>query len=67
LIPYSHDIDGDQLEEIIAWQKEKTIRELESMPDLPKRKHSVEEVGQALNDYTKFRRRKEEDINPRYY
>ena len=67
LIPYSHDIDGTQLDEIIAWQKEKTINELDKMPSKPERTISKEEVGKALDEYTKFLRRKREGGTKKYY
>jgi len=68
LIPHSHNIDGGQLEEIIAWQKEKTEKELDAMPPLPERTKSKEEVGGALNEYTQFLRRKREGTgNKRYF
>ena len=67
LIPYSHDIDGTQLEEIIEWQTEKTIKELDGLPPKPKRTMSKEDAGKMLNDYTKFLKRKRGDVNKKYY
>lgn len=67
LIPYSHDIDGSQLEEIIAWQKEKTVKDLDNMPPQPERTMSKEEAGKMLGEYTKFLRRRKEDGTRKYY
>ena len=67
LIPYAHDIDGTQLDEIIAWQKEKTIAELDKMPPKPERTISKHDVGKMLDEYTKFLRRKQEDGTKRFY
>ena len=67
LIPYSHNIDQSQLDEIIAWQKEKTVAELDKMPPKPERILPEKEVAKMLNDYTKFLRRKREDVNPKYF
>ncbi len=67
LIPFSHDIDGAQLDEIVAWQKEKTIKELDKMPPLPERTISKHDVGKMLDDYTKFLRRKKEGGTKKFY
>ena len=67
LIPFTHDIDHGQLDELIAWQKEKTLQELDKLPPKPKRTISKRDVGKILDDFTKYLRRKREDINPRYY
>jgi len=66
-VPYAHDIDSGQLHDILQWQDEKTRDELKKMPPLPQRKHSVEEVGKALNEYTKWRRSREGNVNKKYY
>ena len=67
LVPYSHDIDSGQLHDILQWQDEKTRDELKKMPPLPQRKHTKEEVGKALNEYTKWKRNKEGNVNKKYY
>lgn len=58
LIPGASDMDSHQLEDIIEWQTEKTKKELRK--PRPQRKHSKEEVGQALKDYNEFRKRQRE-------
>ena len=58
LIPGAKDMPKSQYEDIVEWQTEKTKKEL-SHPR-PERKHSKEEVGEALRDFNEFRKRKAE-------
>lgn len=68
LIPYIQDIDDSQLEEIIEWEKEKTLDELKKMP--PKKPIDVaraKEIGAQLNEYMQFLKRKKGDANKKYF
>ena len=58
LIPGASSMPKEELEDIIAWQTEKTKKELRQPQ--PQRKHSKKEVGQALREYNEFRKRKAE-------
>jgi len=68
LIPNVQDIDDSQLNEIVAWQKEKTLDELKKLP--PKQPHDVmkaKEVGAALKDYTNYLKRVKSGDSKKYY
>lgn len=55
LIPNVQNIDNSQLDEIIQWQKEKTLKELKNMPE--KKPVSIarkEEIVGALKEYGKW-------------
>ena len=68
LIPNIQEIDEGQLEEIVAWQKEKTLQELKDLPS--KKPISVaraKEIGEQLNEYLQFLRRKQKDSTKRFY
>jgi hypothetical protein len=56
LLPTLGKIDRGQVEEIKAWQKEKTLRELKELPER-KPKHSAEEVSEALRERLEYERR----------
>jgi hypothetical protein len=66
LIPNAHDIDDSQLDEIIAWQKEKTLKELKSLPEKkPVDVMKSKEIGKLLNERLQFFKRK--GVNPKYF
>ena len=57
LIPGAESMDKSQLNEIIQWQEEKTLKELKT--PRPKRVYSKKEVGQALNEFNKALRKRQ--------
>jgi hypothetical protein len=58
LIPNVQDIDGSQLDEIIDWQKEKTLKELKSLPEKkPMNVLKAKEIGAMLNEHLQFIKR----------
>jgi len=57
LIPGAGSMDKSQLNEILEWQTEKTLKELRA--PRPKRVYSKKEVGQALNEFNKALRRRQ--------
>ena len=68
LIPNAQDIESSQLEEIIEWQKEKTLNELKKLP--PKKPLNImkaKEIGKMLKEYIHFLKRKQSDGTKRYY
>lgn len=68
LIPHTQDIDKSQLDEIIEWQKEKTLDELKKMP--PKRPIDIakaREIGAQLNEFMEYLKRKRNDGIKKYY
>lgn len=67
LIPGASHMDRSQLEEIIAWQKETTLRELKALGPRPKARYSRKEVGQALNEFRMFLERKRKGTGKKYY
>jgi len=60
-------MDRSHLEEIIAWQKERTIAKMREKGALPPRKYSRKEVGRALRDFRESLKRRRESGNPRYF
>jgi hypothetical protein len=60
----AENMDRNELADIIAWQEERTRKQLREPRD--KRKYSEKEVGQALSDYNEWRHRKSEGTK-RFY
>ena len=59
LIPNSQNIDNSQLDEIIEWQKEKTLDELKKMPKKePVSIAKKQEIIGALKEYGEYLKRK---------
>jgi len=68
LIPNIQDMDDSQLDEIIEWQREKTLAELKKLP--PKKpidRMKAKEIGKMLKEYTEFLKRKRNDGIKRFY
>lgn len=59
--------DKGEMEELEAIEREKTEEELKKAPPRPKRIVPREEVGQALNEFNKYLKRKRENPNPKYF
>jgi len=57
IIPGAEQMDQSQLKEILQWQQEKANKELAIPKEQPR--YSRKEVGQALNEYFKWRRKRE--------
>lgn len=59
LIPYTQNIDESQLDEIIEWQKEKTLDELKKLPPKkPMDEMRSKEVVGMLKEYIAFLKRR---------
>jgi hypothetical protein len=68
LIPHTQDMDKSQLNEIVEWQKEKTLNELKKLP--PKKPIEIakaQEIGAQLNEYLQYLKRKKNDGIKKYY
>ena len=64
LIPQAHNIDESQLDEIIEWETEKTLKELRALPPKkPVDKMKAQEIGALLRERLEFIKRK----GKRYY
>ena len=59
--------DKSEMEDLLAYAKEKTLSDLMKAPDRPKSKLSKEEIGGALNEYNQYLKRKRDSPNKRYY
>ncbi len=68
LIPGSQNIDDNQLDEIIQWQKEKTLEELKALP--PKQPISIarkKEIAGILKEFGEFIERKKSGELKKFY
>ena len=62
-IPGASYMDKSQLEEIIAWQKEKTLADLKAKGPKPERKYSKAEVGKALKEFRERLHRRQQSTH----
>jgi hypothetical protein len=68
LIPHTQDMDKSQLDEIVEWQKEKTLDELKKLPPRkPIEIAKAQEIGAQLSEYLQYLKRKKNDGIKKYY
>lgn len=64
-IPGASHMDRSQLEEILHWQKERTLAVLKAKGPKPARIHSRKEVGQALKEFREQLHRRQQSTHNR--
>ena len=64
-IPGASHMDRSQLEEILHWQKERTLAQLKAKGPIAPRVHSRKEVGQALKEFRGYLHRRQQSTHNR--